>query len=128
MVLHGSSVPVLLGPNLFVTNDRLSCESSTGGWKEKDMMTCGPSPGGLTEVMFWMHVLWHLVFLPRQISNNGMRSNDPGGHARVALQRGLSLSFLSSLSSLHPFFHFMNPEHHHTMPYSRAYSRPCGWC
>lgn len=58
-------------------------------------------PGGFTEAMFRMHVLWLLVFLPRQISNNGMRGNDQRGHTRVMLQHELSLF---PLFSLQPFF------------------------
>lgn len=46
--------------------------------------------------MFRMHVLC-LVFMPRQISNNGMRSNDRGSHTRVTLQCELSLFPLLSL-------------------------------
>ena len=35
-------------------SDKLSCDSSTGGWREKDVMTCRLSPDGFTEVMFRM--------------------------------------------------------------------------
>lgn len=54
----------------------------------------------------------------------------PGrSHQSRVTTRTLSLSLSPpSLSSVHPFFHPMNPEQHHTMPFSRVYSRPCGWC
>lgn len=76
------------------------------------MMTGRLTPGGFTEVMFRMHVLWCLMFLPRQISNNGMSRNDRGSHTRIMLQSELSLSPLSSLLPLTFFFHLMNPKQH----------------
>lgn len=120
---------ILLGQNLSKksdgTNDKLCCDRSTGGWREKDMMTAGLSPGGFTEVMLRMHVLWRLVFLPRQISNNGMRRNDQGSHTRVTLQHELSLFALHSL--LPPTF-FPSDDGAHTMLFCQVYSSPCSWC
>lgn len=39
-------------------DDKLSCDSSTGGWWENDMMMDRlGSPAGFIEVMFRMHIL-----------------------------------------------------------------------
>lgn len=112
-----------LSKNLTSTYDKLSCDSSTGGRGEKDTMTGGLRPGGFTEVMFRMHVLWRLVFLPRQISNNGMRSND---HVVTPESRyNVNSLCLSSPSSLQLFSIQNNTL---TMLFSQAYSRSCGWC
>lgn len=101
-----------------MTNDKLSCDSSTGDSQEKHMMAGElGSPAGFTEVMFRMHVLWHLMFQPRQISNNGMRSNDQWSHTVVTL---LCLSFLP-FSPSQLFFHLMNPMQH---PHNAVLSGP----
>lgn len=90
-------------------------------------MTCRLSPVGFTEVMFRMHVLWCLMFLPRQISNNGMSSNDQGSHTRLTLQHELSLS--SCLPPPSDFFSICQIQNStHTTLSSQSYSRPCGWC
>lgn len=114
-----------LSKQLTVINDKLSCDSRTGGWWVNDMMMDRLGrPAGFIEVMFRMHVLWHLMALPREVSDNGMRSNDQGSHTRVMLQ--CELSFLTFL--LLPFN--LSPSHESNPAPSqccslKAYSKSC---